>query len=55
MANTPIDHYTFGQITVDGWDFQSDLIILSERVQENWRRQTGHRLDRDDLYAVLAD
>jgi len=50
-----IDYYTFGQIAVDGRDFQSDLIIFPDRVQENWRRLTGHRLDREDLQTVLAD
>ena len=55
MGNMHIDHYKFGQIAVDGRDFQSDLIIFPERVQENWRRKEGHRLDRDDLQTVLAD
>ena len=50
-----INHYTFGQIAVDGREFLSDLIIFPERVQENWRRKEGHRLDRDDLQTVLAD
>ena len=55
MGNMHIDHYTFGQIAVDGRDFQSDLIIFPEGVQENWRRQEGHRLDRDDLQTVLTE
>jgi len=55
MGNMHIDHYTFGQIAVDGRDFQSDLIIFPERVQENWRRKEGHRLGRDDLQTILAD
>lgn len=50
-----IDHHKFGQIAVDGRDFQSDLIIFPEHVQENWRRQEGHRLDRDDLQTVLTE
>ena len=50
-----IDHYTFGEIAVDGRSFQSDLIIFPDHIQENWWRQTGHRLDRDDLQNVLAD
>jgi hypothetical protein len=55
MGNMHIDRYTFGQIAVDGRDFQSDLIIFPERVQENWRRLAGHRLDRDDIQTVLTD
>lgn len=55
MVYMNIDHYTFGQIEVDGRDFHSDLIIFPDRVQENWRRLAGHRLDRDDLQTVLTD
>ena len=55
MVCMHIDHYTFGQITVDGRNIQSDLIIFPERIQENWRRQTGHRLDLADLQTVLSE
>ncbi|MCP5417739.1 MAG: hypothetical protein H6965_11660 [Chromatiaceae bacterium] len=50
-----IDRYAFGRITIDGREFQSDLIIFPERIQENWRRLTGHRLDQCDLQTVLTE
>jgi len=36
-----IDSYQFGQITVDGISYSSDVIILGDTVQSNWWREQG--------------
>jgi len=38
-----IDSYQFGRIVIDGVGYGSDLIILGDGVQENWRRVRGQR------------
>lgn len=50
-----IDHYSFGRIGVGGRDYDADVIIFPDRVQERWRRREGHRLALEDLETVLAD
>lgn len=50
-----IDHYSFGRIGVGGRDFDADLIIFPDRVQERWWRREGHRLAEADLDKVLAE
>ncbi len=49
-----IGEYDFGRIAVDGKVYNSDLIILPDRVIANWWRQKGHRLAVDDLQEVIA-
>jgi hypothetical protein len=53
MAAPTIDDYRFGRMTVDGKAHTQDLILLPERVVENWWRTESHRLDTDDLQAVF--
>ena len=48
-----IEHYRFGEITVDGQRHTRDLIILPERVIANWWRKEGHALHPEDLAEVL--
>ena len=50
-----IDHYRFGQIRVGGRDYDADVIIFPDRVQERWWRREGHRLAKEDLQTVLTD
>jgi hypothetical protein len=50
-----IDHYSFGRIGIDGRDFDADVIIFPDHVQERWWRRSGHRLAEEDLETVLAD
>ena len=50
-----IDSYAFGQMSVDGRHYRFDLIILPDRtVLHPWRRRAGHRLERQDLDAVIG-
>ena len=48
-----IDHYEFGQIDIEGQRYNSDVIILPEKVRQHWWRKEGHRLGTEDLNAVL--
>ena len=50
-----IDHYTFGRIGIRGRDYDADVIIFPDHVQERWWRREGHRLAQEDLNTVLAD
>lgn len=48
-----ITNYTFGKISIDGKTYHSDVIITSNKVQDNWRRKEGHYLAIADLDDVL--
>jgi hypothetical protein len=39
-----IESYQFGKIVVDGVSYSSDVVILGNAVQDNWRRIHGHVL-----------
>ena len=49
-----IDHCTFGHIGVGGHEYDADIIIFPDHVQERWRRRQGRRLDQEDLETVIA-
>jgi hypothetical protein len=48
-----IDRYVFGEITIDGQTYTSDVIILPDRVISSWWRKEGHALDPADLTEVV--
>ncbi|MFP3952133.1 MAG: Mth938-like domain-containing protein [Candidatus Bathyarchaeia archaeon] len=48
-----IESYRFGHITVNGVEYTEDLIIFPDHVQDGWWRDEGHRLNPQDLEAVL--
>lgn len=48
-----IDAYSFGQISVNGQSYQSDVIIFPDHVEDGWWRAEGHNLCMDDLEHVL--
>ena len=48
-----IDSCSFGQITVSGTRYTTDILVLPDRVQINWLRKDGHSLDMQDLTTVL--
>ena len=49
-----IEAYKFGMISVDGFTHVKDLIVLPDKVIENWHRQEGHRVHAADLQLHLA-
>jgi len=48
-----IDTYDFGKVVIDGKGYGSDVILLPDRVLDHWWRKEGHRLQVEDLDAVL--
>ncbi len=50
-----IDSYKFGEIIIDGKQYNSDLIIFPQRIFTNWWRKEGHSLCVEDLKEVLKD
>ena len=50
-----IESYEFGHVVVDGEEHTRDVVVLPERVEENWRRRDGHRLVLEDLDNVLDE
>jgi hypothetical protein len=49
-----ITSYKFGQITVDDRMYDSDIILLSDRIVEDWWRRVGHSLAPEDLKEVVS-
>ncbi|OGP29539.1 MAG: hypothetical protein A2073_02675 [Deltaproteobacteria bacterium GWC2_42_11] len=50
-----IEHYEFGKIIIDGRTFTSDLIILPDRIIDNWWRKEGHNLVLADIEVVMLE
>lgn len=48
-----IEFYDFGQITINGRQYTTDVIIFPDRVKDRWWRREGHRLSIDDLKEVV--
>jgi hypothetical protein len=48
-----IDSYEFGSIAIDGRSYTSDVIILPERILDNWWRNEGHELCPADVWEVV--
>lgn len=50
-----IDDYAFGRLRANGREYDSDVIVHPDRVQEHWRRKQGHRLDPADIESLLDE
>ncbi len=48
-----IESYRFGSMTVNGQDYENDLILFPERVSPGWWRREGHSLLPEDLEEVI--
>jgi hypothetical protein len=48
-----IDSYQFGKIVIDGIIYNSDCIILGDRVKADWWRKQGHLLSPEDLQSAI--
>ena len=45
-----IDSYSFGRISVDGTEYDSDIIVFPDgRVRDSWWRASGHSLTLEDI------
>jgi len=52
-ATMKIELYSFGNITIDGKTYTSDVIIYPGRVDSSWWRKEGHYLQVADLADVI--
>lgn len=50
-----IDSYRFGQITINGLKYTSDVIIYPDRVQANWWRDDSHKLTLKDITGIMKE
>lgn len=48
-----IDNYSFGLITVNGIEYDKDLIIFPDKIKSGWWRKEGHSLFPEDIPDVL--
>ena len=49
-----IESFSFGQITIDGKTYYSDVVIYPDHVQSEWWRKEGHSLTVEDVDKLLA-
>ncbi len=48
-----IEDFSFGKIVVDGFPYNGDIKIVDGRVVSSWWRDSGHRVDMNDIQDVL--
>lgn len=48
-----IEHYNFGHIIINGKEYNSDLIIFIDHIDDNWWRKEGHNLCIDDVKEII--
>jgi hypothetical protein len=50
-----INSYHFGLIVVNGQKYTSDIIIFPDRIRDNWRRKSSHKLRVEDIAEVITE
>ena len=50
-----IEAYDFGRIVIDGTIYTNDLLILEQRIKENWWRKEGHALHTSDIKDAVEE
>jgi hypothetical protein len=55
MSAPEIEHYHFGRIQIEGEVYESDVIILPDRIVPNWWRAHGHSLAIADFDGLLDE
>jgi len=48
-----IEEYEFGRMKIDGKVYKKDLIILQDKIIDNWIREEGHFLQTQDLFEIF--
>ncbi len=48
-----IESYSFGEIEIDGEKYTNDVKIFPDRVDGDWWRKEGHRLQPEDIEDVV--
>lgn len=49
-----IEHYSFGNIKIDGKTINSDVIIYPDHTDSSWWRKEGHLLQTADLTDIIS-
>lgn len=49
-----IESFSFGRITIHGRTYYNDVVIYPDHVQDEWWRDEGHRLTREDVDKILT-
>lgn len=49
-----INSYSFGKIVVDGNTYTNDVILLPDKVIDDWWRDEGHTCSDSDLEKVFS-
>ena len=50
-----IDSYSFGHIVINKASYENDVIIFPDRVQADWWRKEGHKLQLVDIHSALNE
>jgi len=50
-----IDSYSFGHIIIDKISYENDVIVFPDRVQGDWWRKEGHKLQLVDIQEALEE
>ena len=53
--NMEIEKYSFGSITINGKEYDKDLIIFKDKVFSPWWREEGHNLSIKDLQKAIEE
>jgi putative phosphoribosyl transferase len=48
-----IDSYSFGNMIIDGREYDQDLIVFPHKIKADWWRSNGHILRIDDLQEII--
>jgi len=48
-----IESYKFGQISINGKNYSSDLIIFEDYIYDSWWRKEGHNICIDDIKEII--
>ena len=49
-----IESFSFGQITIDGKTYYSDVVIYPDHIQGEWWRSEGHKLIKEDVEKIVT-
>ena len=50
-----IEHYSFGNMVINGNRYDSDLILFENTVKDNWWRNAGHELCVADIKEAIEE
>ncbi len=50
-----VEHYSFGNMIINGKKYVHDLIIFPHTIKDHWIRTEGHNLHWEDLTEILKE